>query len=166
MTHKECKSKYAIDGCFSALSSSKTARKLIFSFKNRPYLIDLKKVLSNLFYEGIIQKEELIKELQKGKWVIVPVPLLETKLRKRGYNQAEILAKELGKRLNLPVENFLKRKANDKNEFEIIFYTKDVGLNILIVDDLVKTGSTLLECAKVLKRIGAKKAIGVTLIRN
>jgi len=183
-THPGCRSKYAIDGCFSALPYNKTAKKLISSFKYKPYLTDLKKVLTDLFYEGVVQKEELVKDLQKEQWVIVPVPLFESKLRKRGYNQSEILAKELGKRLNIPVKNLLKRtrdtktqvglkvedrKKNIKNAFSIqsqISNLKSQMPNILLVDDVVTTGSTLLECANVLKRVGAKKVIGLTFARD
>ncbi len=98
LTHPGCKSKYAIDGCFSALPYNKTAKKLISSFKYKPFLTDLKKVLTDLFYEGIIQKEELMGQIVSGEWQIAFIPLYDSKLRKRGYNQSEILAKELGEK--------------------------------------------------------------------
>ena len=186
ITHPGCKGKYTINGCFSSLSYNKTVQKLIFSFKYKPYLTDLKPILCDLFYEGLIQNEEFNRELQKsnppaGGWVLVPVPLYSAKLKKRGYNQSEILANELGKRFNLPVQNLLKRvrntktqvglkveerKKNIKNAFSISSHQLVVSSQIILVDDVVTTGSTLLECANVLKRAGAKQVFGITLARD
>ena len=182
LTHPRCKRKYAIDGCFSALAYNKTTQKLISSFKYRPYLTDLKTVLSELFYESIIQNEQFQNQLKTQKWLFVPIPLSNLKLRSRGYNQAEILAKELAKRFNLPVENLLKRtkdtqtqvgrssierKINIKNAFELSNQKAVIrNLSIFLVDDVVTTGSTLLEAAKILKKQGAKKVFGLTLARD
>lgn len=202
LTHPSCRKKYAIDGCFSALFYNKTTQKLIYNFKYKPYLTDLKIVLSDLFYESIIQNENFNNELKKGKWLMVPVPLSKTKLKKRGYNQAEILANELGKRFQLPIFDLLERikdtktqvgmtnlqrKNNVKDAFALKtqnskFKTQNVFRNrvgpsinlksyilnrsIFLVDDVATTGSTLLECANVLKRGGAKRVIGLTLARD
>src|ERR1035437_7028385 len=87
LTHPRCKRKLTIDGCFSALAYNKTVQKLIFNFKYKPYLTDLKTVLSDLFYESIIQNEGLQQQIKKGEWIFIPIPLSTHKLRKRGYNQ-------------------------------------------------------------------------------
>lgn len=152
LTHSKCLGRYDINGCFSALSNSKTAQKLLYSFKQKPYLTDLKNVLTDLFYESLIQNEGFNNELKKGKWVFVPIPLEAAKFRKRGYNQAEILATELSKRFNLPLANLPPEKESSRN--------------IILVDDLVKTGSTLKEATKAFKKRGAKRVIGVTLVRG
>jgi len=183
LTHPRCHRKYAIDGCFSALAYNKTAQKLIYSFKYKPYLTDLKNVLTDLFYESIIQNEQFQSQIKEGQgWVFVPVPLSDTKLRKRGYNQAEILAQELSRKFNFPVQNLLKRKKetktqvgltnlqrklNIKEAFEIkIQNSKLKNQRFFLVDDVATTGSTLLEAAKVLKKTGAKKVFGLTLARD
>lgn len=193
LTHPYCRTKYSIDGCFSALPYNKTAQKLIYNFKYKPYLTDLKPVLVDLFYESLIQNEDFNRELKRGDWILVPVPLFASKLRKRGYNQAEILAEELTKRFNLPagrqvfqVQNILKRtrdtktqvglsnikrKENMKGVFEMKKYPSAgsgfrKNCSIFLVDDVVTTGSTLLEAAKILKRNGAKRVIGLTLARD
>jgi competence protein ComFC len=182
LTHPRCKRKYAIDGCFSALSYNKTAQKLIYNFKYRPYLTDLKNVLTDLFYESVIQNEQFQSQIQVGEWVFAPIPLSSIKLRKRGYNQAEILAQELVKKFNFPVQNLLsraretktqvgltnlQRKLNIKEAFELKIQKAEYGgLNIFLIDDVVTTGSTLLEAAKILKKAGAKKVFGLTLARD
>ena len=116
LTHPICRRKYVIDGCFSALSYNKTVQKLIFSFKYKPYLTDLKVVLTELFYESIIQNEQFQQQIKKGRWLMVPIPLSKSKLRKRGYNQAEILAKELSKKFGFPVKNLLERTRETKTQ--------------------------------------------------
>jgi competence protein ComFC len=112
----------------------------------------------------------------------VPIPLSTSKLRKRGYNQAEILAKELAKKFNFPVRNLLlraketktqvgltnlQRKLNVHQVFELI-NQKSLIINqkIFLVDDVATTGSTLSEAAKILKKKGAKKVFGLTLARD
>ena len=182
LTHPRCRSKYGIDGCFSALSYNKTVQKLIFNFKYKPYLTDLKTVLADLFYESIIQNEQFQQQIKKGQWVLVPIPLSKAKLRKRGYNQAGILATELSKKFNFPVQNLLvrtretktqvgltnlQRKLNVQNAFSLINHKSlIVNQNVLLVDDVATTGSTLLEASKVLKRAGVDKVFGLTLARD
>ncbi len=182
LTHPRCKRKFTIDGCFSALSYNKTAQKLISNFKGKPYLTDLKVVLTDLFYESIIQNEQFAKLIVNGSWLIVPIPLSSSKLRKRGYNQAEILAKELSKKFNFPAQNLLERTKEPKTKIKSTklqrklnvkdaFVLKNsqlsiVNKSIFLVDDVVITGSTLLEAARVLKKAGAGKVFGLTLARG
>lgn len=183
LTHPACYSKYSIDGCFSALTYNKTTKKLIYNFKYKPFLTDLKNVLGGLFYESIIQNENFQKELEKGEWIFAPIPLYSLKLRKRGYNQSEILAKALSEKFNFPTFNILKRTrdtktqfklskkdrlGNIKNAFEILNKKSSIINNkrIFLVDDVVTTGATLIEAANVLKRAGAKRVLGLTLARD
>jgi competence protein ComFC len=182
LTHPVCRTKYSIDGCFAALPYNKTVQKLIFNFKYKPYLIDLKNVLVDLFYESLIQNEYFERLIADGIWLMVPIPLSSSKLRKRGYNQAEILAKELAKKFNFPVQNLLtrikdtktqvglsneKRKLNIKGAFQLVTSHQQLAIrNVFLVDDVATTGSTLKEAANVLKRNGAKRVIGLTLARD
>lgn len=156
-------------------------QKLIYNFKYKPYLTDLKNVLADLFYESIIQSEQFQSQIKKGEWVFVPIPLSDAKLRKRGYNQAEILATELSKKFNFPAQNLLERtketktqvglsniarKINIKNAFELNTKYSIRNTNVFLVDDVVTTGSTLLEAAKILKKAGAQAIFGLTLARD
>jgi len=158
------------------------AKKLVYKFKYNPFLTDLKNVLADLFYESIIQKEAFNKILSK-KPVLVPIPLFKTKIKKRGYNQAEVLADQLASKLELRAENLLERvkdtksqvglkqderQENIKGAFEV---TRDNKKEIrsrifILVDDVLTTGSTLSEAARVLKKNGADKVWGITLARD
>lgn len=205
LTHPGCRRAFLIDGLFSSIPYNKTAQKLIYNFKYKPYLTDIKKVLSDLFYEGLIQNENFMREIsplhQGGskarpwsldknrftpsgikEWVLVPIPLYKTKLKKRGYNQSEILSQELAKRFSFPIQNLLKRTKNTKAQFGLnrkerekniknafILKSSIINLkskNVLLIDDLATTGSTLSEAANVLKRNGVKRVIGLTLARD
>ncbi len=110
--------------------------------------------------------------------LIVPVPLHPKKLRSRGFNQAEDVAKKLGSHLGIPVENLLKRSKNtrpqkDLTDGERILNIKDAfeigraaalsGRTILLVDDIYTTGSTMDACAGVLKAHGAKRVYCLTI---
>src|SRR4030042_3507479 len=182
LTHPICKRKYSIAGCFAAIAYNKIAQKLIYNFKYKPYLTDLKKFLSELFVESIIQNENFMTQTQKGNWVFVPIPLFSSKLRKRGYNQSEILAKSLSEKFNFPVQNILKRTRDTKTQYKLKKEDREENMknafvlknqnskiksqNIFLVDDIVTTGSTLKQAANILKRNGANKVFGLTLARD
>ena len=106
----------------------------------------------------------------RGIGVIVPVPLHKKRKRRRGYNQAELLAKELGKLLGLPVRTDLLVRVRDtkpqktlndterKNNLKEAFKTTEniVQLQyVLVVDDIYTTGSTLDAAASALIQAGA-----------
>lgn len=119
---------------------------------------------------------KLIREWQID--VIVPVPLHARKKRQRGFNQAEIIAKELGKELGIPVEtdviirkrytrpqkelNDKERRKNLKEAFAAVKVWKKAK-NVLLIDDIYTTGSTIDTVAKELKRAGARKVWFLTI---
>lgn len=180
LTHESCLTRFAIDGCFSAIPYNKTAKKLIYNFKYKPYLSSLNKFLGDLLYEAISQNESFSRVLKSSKdWVFVPIPLHSSRFKTRGYNHAEILAKELGKRLGISSSDSLKRVRKTKSQFGLKLEERRKNIkgafetssklpnkNIFLVDDIVTTGSTLLEAANVLKRSGAKKVYALTLARD
>jgi len=148
----------------------------------------LKKALWMLKYQGIKQlakplaeliKERMWKKLETGDWLIVPVPLSKNKLRHRGYNQAELIAKELSDNVRadilfkkfhtksqVEVKDKEERLANIIGSFAIKNPEKIKGKKIILIDDVLTTGATMREAKKVLKQAGAKKVIGVVVARG
>lgn len=109
---------------------------------------------------------------------LVPVPLHEKRLAARGYNQAALLAEEIGKALHIPVYDKLvvrgkntvpqktlnraERQNNLKRAFKIV--ANDVKLKtIILIDDIYTTGSTLDALAETLTEAGAEKIYFLTL---
>lgn len=107
--------------------------------------------------------------------LIVPVPLHRRRRHWRGFNQAELVAKQLGKYWNLPVEagaltklRHTKSQASQNREqrqaIEHQFRAAAPlsGKKVLLIDDVVTTGSTLLSCRAALEEAGATNVLGLT----
>ena len=150
---------------------------------------ELQTILHSLKYKGKFlvgrMLGELIAENAKDKilgWqcdTIIPIPLHPLKKALRGYNQAYFISKGLSKGINIPVAanaikrikmtetqtklNFLERKNNMLNAFELRKGHNIQNKKIILVDDVVTTGATVIECAKILKRNGASKIFAVSL---
>ena len=112
---------------------------------------------------------------------LVPVPLYPLRKRERGFNQAEELARTLGKRVGLPVMNVLKRVKkteaqaklrrserlrNQMNAFELKSEFDLQGKKLLIIDDVFTTGATVNACAQILKQAGASSLSALTVARG
>jgi ComF family protein len=118
--------------------------------------------------------------------VIVPMPLHWFKKWQRGFNQSDDLAREVGKKWNVPVRSVIRRKkatrpqagltnarrrANMQGAFQIagkkVMRGKPLaGMRVLLVDDVVTTGATASACARVLKRAGAAHVALLALART
>ncbi len=167
-----------IDDLYFSLDYQKNlTKKLIQSFKYRPFIKELGKTLSWL----IINHFQLIDNNPDfSKFHLVPVPLSKKRLKWRGYNQAELIAKELALFFQVPllINSLLRIKetipqtqlsiAERKNNLKDAFLAnKSIeGKNILLIDDIYTSGATMQECAKTLKTSGAKKIIGIVVARG
>lgn len=135
----------------------------------------LKKIL-----DDVSNREEILL-LLRGVNFIVPVPLHESRLEERGFNQTEKIFEDFAAKKNLPMKNLLIRMRKtprlynlDKSEREKVLHgvfapIKNVdlrGQNVLIVDDIFTTGTTCRECAKVLKLLGAEKIFVLAFAAN
>lgn len=125
--------------------------------------------------------EELPNNSFDKKAVLVPIPLHWWRKRRRGYNQAELIARQLSNVLNMPVENrLLKRKTytepqtlqekthqRTKNVRGAFLVNKGATIptSVILVDDVWTTGATMQECCRVLKLAGVKTVWGITLLK-
>ena len=134
------------------------------------------KYISKAFAYLIYMK---LRKLNIGFDIIIPVPISMGRYMERGYNQCGLLVKELSKLLKKESSfkllikrknnkrqsdlNIIDRKINVVDVYKIKDEEKIKNKIILLVDDVCTTGSTLNECAKMLKLSGAKKVIAITI---
>ncbi|MGD0977035.1 MAG: phosphoribosyltransferase family protein [Minisyncoccia bacterium] len=158
---------------------------------------DIGKFMANFFEKKVSPNLPL----EPGSIVITAVPLHRRRLNDRGYNQSELAAREIGKHFNWPYQELLVRGRNNPPQAEIkdrqtrvdnmkgVFELASAGSaapaalaagaadlsgkTIILVDDVSTTGSTLNDCARVLKSAGpdsvgagAKEVIGFVFARN
>ncbi len=142
-----------------------------YKFKNAPYLYKT--------FSKLILNNEKICDILKKYDLIIPVPIHKKRKLIRGYNQTELIARDLANNLDLKLEknilikeintkaqsesNKMERQTNIIDAFKIQNLQKIKNKNVLIFDDIYTTGSTANECAKVLKKAQAKK-VGVFTI--
>jgi len=112
---------------------------------------------------------------------VLPVPLDRGTLRQRGFNQSLVLARRVAKELSSPLLLYnlyrhtfqapqtalsgRQRRENVRGNFALRRPQEIAGLRLLLVDDVYTTGATLEECAKLLRRAGARCVWGLTLAR-
>ena len=109
---------------------------------------------------------------------IAAVPMHRSKLRTRGYNQAELLARALAKRTGIAYEELLVKKMERRQQSTLarsdraanvrgVFHASErvAGQRILLVDDVSTTGETLRACAGVLRKAGAARVCAVVVAK-
>ena len=142
-----------------------------FKFNDKPYI-------AKSFAKFIIKNEKICGILKKYD-IITAVPMYIKKQNKRGYNQAELFAKYLAEELNMKYYQTLEKIKNTKMQSSLNKQEREHNLdgayklknaeiiqnkNIILVDDIYTTGSTVNECIKMLKN--ANKIIVFTIAKD
>ncbi len=147
-------------------------RHLIFKFKYGKGVYvgnKLGEIMSNYFFDNYIKNIDLI----------IPIPLHKSKQRARGFNQALILSKHISKKTGIPLSekglirikntrpqsklSISQRQKNLKDAFQINKTLNIQNKNILLIDDIFTSGSTINNCTKILHENGAKDVFSFTL---
>ncbi len=147
---------------------------------------EVAQIFARWLYEALLEElsEISLYREQAGKILIIPIPLSKKRLRERGFNQAEEIAKHLTemdpklfrletkvfiKTKNTPtqvsVKNRNERLNNLKGAFNLINKKIIQGRTIILLDDVATTGATLTEAEKVLNRGKPRRIIKVTVAR-
>lgn len=149
-----------------------------------PAVFTLKDKGGNAPYTFALGISELIKKYLVSEHIdfIIPVPMYKSDKAKRGYNQCELIAKELSHISGIPYKFDIvfkirktvhqkelsqkERKSNLRDAFKVKNPEKISGKNILLIDDVCTTGSTLSEISRLLKNNGAEKVFCLTYCRT
>jgi len=146
---------------------------LLYKFEEEAYLYKT--------FAKIILNSKKICDILKTYDIIVPVPIHKKRKQRRGYNQSELIAREVAKNIDeIKYKNVIKKTKNNqrqssldkqnrlenvKNAYEIA--NKEIICNkkIILFDDIYTTGATANECSKVLKQNGAKYILVLSLAK-
>ncbi|MGN1351256.1 MAG: ComF family protein [Clostridia bacterium] len=145
------------------------------------YKFDEKAYLYKTFAKIILNDKKICRFL-KTYDIIMPVPMHKRKMDLRGYNQTELIAREIANILNLKMPigalikikdttmqstlNLAERKENVKGVYKATDGKIFEGKNVIIFDDIFTTGNTALEVAKVIKKAGAKNIIVLAIAKD
>jgi ComF family protein len=180
--HDDCFGKYKLDGLASVWKYQGVIKNIIHFLKfngGKNLISDLIDIAGRVIEVDLYRLGSFAQFFYLSDTEITYVPLTKRRRNERGYNQAEKIAFYLSRLKNKNSVCLLKKnketdsqtKLNKKDRLKnlkdvFIFSSKIVPKNIVLVDDVVTTGSTLNECAKVLKKAGVEKVWGFTLTKT
>jgi len=147
------------------------------------YITELSRVLAALLIK-YLEQAGIFKTmgLNASTAILVPVPLHRKRYLARGFNQSALLAEQISEYYKIPKLDLLERTINTKSQVDLkrgerqqnvkdafIYSAKnnlDKNKKIILIDDVVTTGSTLTECARVLKQEGFNEIYGLVLAQR
>jgi len=178
------------------------SNELVFCRRCKSTSLHCDKIRSWAYFDGVLKKAihqlkyrrdlglgeslslPLITFLQIQAWIVdivIPVPLDQNRLKKRGYNQAALIAEPISRSTGILFNrnslfriketksqvglSIIERKNNVKDAF-LANSSVVNGKSVLLVDDVVTTCSTLNSCANALKNAGARKVYGLSIARS
>ncbi len=137
-------------------------------------------LIHTLKYEGIRSAANVLGEsmaalveAEWGIWALVPVPLHKRRERERGFNQAALIAKAISITTGIPIATPLERVRYTQTQTELDAKAREANVkdafisaacsgNLLLIDDVFTTGSTLYACAEELLKMGANSVYALT----
>ncbi len=177
--HQKYSTQNLKDLYFPAVYQNGFLRRLIKQFKYEPLVKELASSLSSLI---IAHFQLMDNKPDFSDFILIPVPQTRKREKSRGFNPALELGKELSGFFRISLINGClakiketppqaelsneKRKENVKGSFSCRSPNLIKGRRIILIDDVYTTGSTMEECARVLKMAGAKEIVGVVVARG
>jgi competence protein ComFC len=167
---EECKNvDFGFESARAPLKYEGVGTKIVHALKYRGYKRVVEKLAAPL----------MLQVLDDGRYdAVVPVPLHRSRLRKRGFNQAELLARGVARRINATVSDTLEVVHSTRDQVELSAAQRRANVagayaargslrgRILLVDDVFTTGATMSACAGTLVRAGAREVHALSLCRT
>lgn len=166
-THPGCTRQFGVDAYLTVCIYNPLLKKIIKTIKYRLAKEVSRDLLPIIITPAIVQKLLLYKRPEQ-KLFLQSIPLHPTRMRKRGFNQSDEIAKYLAEKLPMPVADLLERHKNTQSQAQLkgnknrflnmrrAFSQKESGTSldadILLTDDIVTSGSTVREAVRVLKQ--------------
>jgi len=180
LTHPNCTKKLNADGLLTIYHYNPILKKIIKNIKYR-LATEVWQEFCKIVEPQVITKLALYKKLSIY-FVIQPIPLSKIKYNERGFNQASLISVFFQKFLHFPIVNLLirkketlaqaqlessgKRYQNVRGAFQVVNRKHLNNKNVILVDDVVTSGSTVKEVVRVLKEAGAKKVYVLALAKG
>lgn len=170
----ECRDRdFGFEGARAPLRYEGVGKELVHALKYKGYLRVVEKVMAPLMAGALSGYSS------DGRFdAVVPVPLHRSRLARRGFNQAELMAGGVAKRISAPVLDKLRVVRRTRDQVELSAGERRANVagayasrgpvagRVLLLDDVFTTGATLSECAGVLRRAGAGEVHALTLCRT
>lgn len=179
LTHPRCKQRLGLDGVISLFYYNNFLKKVIKAIKYRlasTVWDDFQREIAPQSIARVLIYTSFIDNI-----VLCPIPLHPYRLKERGFNQAEIISNWLSTYLQTPVAHLLLRTIHTPPQAKIhdsqqrhknvhnIFTMKDGSVlfpGVILIDDVITTGSTILEATHILKEAGVSKVYTITIARG
>lgn len=176
-----CKKKSSLDGLIVATSYLEPSVSRAVHLYKYNFISDLHVTLGDLFVSAMRKTDIPLPE------VIIPVPLHRRRLRWRGFNQSTLLANHLATNLlpgtilavdetllvrnryttpQMGIKDYKNRQQNIAGAFSVSNPANVKGKTFLLVDDIATTGSTIFQCAQILKDAGASEVFAIVIARQ
>lgn len=179
ITHPRCRTRTAPDGLTSFFYYKDTVRKAIHTIKYGHVSDSVREFVDCIPFSAY----EIRSAMENPHALLVPIPLHRARERSRGFNQSEVLARQIAVHLRIACRSDIlsrqtattpqvemKRKTDRLSNIKHAFAVRcpvpqDTKLAVLLFDDVFTTGATMREATRVLKRAGAKFVWAVTMAR-
>lgn len=168
---EECKNvDFGFEGARAALRYEGVGKEIVHSLKYGGYTTLVERLAAPLM-AAAVDKERRFD-------LVVPVPLHRSRLARRGFNQAELLARGVARRLGAPVSAKLEAVRRTRDQVELSAGERRANVEgaysararvrgtILLIDDVFTTGATMSSCASTLVRAGADEVHALSLCRT
>jgi competence protein ComFC len=168
---EECKNvDFGFESARAPLRYEGVGKEIVHSLKYRGYTTVVERLAAPLML-GVLDGGDRFDG-------VIPVPLHRSRLRKRGFNQAEVLARGVAKEINAPVSDTLQVVRRTRDQVELSAAERRANVEgaysargrvrgrILLIDDVFTTGATMSACSEILLRAGAGEVHALSLCRT